>query len=124
DLRLLVLGPLRPRRVQRHGGRRRDRNRVLRAHVEPLAEGRDRRRLDALREALVVDVGDVVDDEAVGAAGGVEVLAAQLQRADVVAAMRVDLGELAAALLEAREALRVRDGVERAAARGLLLRAP
>jgi hypothetical protein len=70
------------RGVDRHGRREHDRGRVLRRDVEPLAERRDGRRDDPLREALVVDLGYVVDAQALLALRGEQVLAAQLQRDD------------------------------------------
>jgi hypothetical protein len=49
---------------------------------------------DAFRDALVADVGDVIDPEAATALGDVHVFPAQLQAADVAAGPLADVGEL------------------------------
>jgi hypothetical protein len=77
-LGFLVFGPLLAQRVY---GQRRGRGyagRVFRLDIELLPERRDRGRSDALAEALVVDVGDVVNPEAALAVGDVGVFAACL----------------------------------------------
>ena len=75
---LVVGGIVSPRRIwgeRRRGGHA---GGVGRLDVELLPERGHRRRRDPLRETLVVDESDVVDAQAVGAAGGVEILTAGL----------------------------------------------
>ena len=50
--------------------------------VEALAQRRDGGQDDPLAEILVVDIGNIVGDEAIFAAGGVAVFAAQLDVQD------------------------------------------
>ena len=76
DRLLLVLLEVLAGRVDAHGRRRVDIGRVARRHVQVLADRRERRRCDALREALVVDVGDVEDPQALVTGRAVKVFAA------------------------------------------------
>ena len=93
-----------------------------RFHPQALTERREGGRGDALREALVVDVGDVEDLEAAGTVGGVEIFAAEDEIADVLGVMRVGFLENAGVFPDVlRVIVGVGEMLEVAAQRGLRL---
>src|SRR6188768_424647 len=86
---LTIFGKLRARRVgcnRRWGG---NRGGVLRRHIKLLAVRRDGGGGNPLREAFVIDEGDVERAEAVSAAGRVEVFAAGLYLPDFALSKRM-----------------------------------
>ncbi len=89
----MVLVAVGARRVGGDRGRRGDGRGVLGADEEPLAQRRDRRGDDPLGEALVVDERDVEDPEAGLAAGGIEILAAGLDR-DRISGWQMQLADV------------------------------
>ena len=97
DRLLVVLRSVGARRVRGGRGGRGDRRGVRGPDEEPLAQRRHRRGDDPLGEALVVDERDVEDPQARLAAGGIEVLAARLDRQDLRAAE--PLADVAAGVL-------------------------
>ena len=127
---LVIAGLVLACRVRGHRRRRRDRGGVRRAHEEPLPQRRHGRRHDSLGEALVVNERDVEDAQARLAAGGVEVLAARLDRedlrpadalGDIAAGVLVRVFQLASSLKVLAEIVGISKLVQRAADDGLRL---
>ena len=118
DWLLFVIGKLLAKWIDTEGGWRCDGYSVLCGHEETLANGRDRRGGDALREAFVVDVGDVIDAKAAGPGSCVGVFAAGLHIEDI-AFVAIVSGNLAAVRDELLVVVRIGDALEIAAINGL-----
>ncbi len=118
---LLVFRAADAQRVEGEGGGGGDAGGEFGGDVETLAERGDGGGDDALGEALVVDVGDVEDDEAGLAGGGVEVFAALEEVEDLaLAVVVVGLGEDGAVGGDVGVVIfRIREAVEVAAEGGL-----
>ena len=111
---LFVFGEAGAERIDGQRRRRCDGEGVFCGDVKTLADGRDGRSYDALGEAFVVDIGDVVDAQAAGSIGGVGVFAAGLN-IENIAGMIGYGGKLAMAADKFLEIVGIGDALEVAA---------
>ena len=102
DLLLFVHRILRPQRIDAERRWRSDGDCILRFDEQPLTQRRHRRRGDPFGEILVVDVGDVVNAEAVLAERHVRVFAAHLDVERVAGRMVIRLVEETTAVRRTR----------------------